>query len=263
MSVTTQLIWSDEGFALRDHDYRIQQPGEPSTAADAFVFYKTRDQLEQFDRFFAETGFAPRRVLELGIWDGGSAAFWVDALGLERYAAIDLQTRGDSPYFQAWQAARDSELASTHWGVDQTDSETLTGLITARGLEPLDLVLDDCSHHYAPTLRSFELLFGRVRPGGYYVIEDWAWALQPQFQDPRHPWRRFAALHPITHRLLDLHGSRPDLISALHVYPDFIAVERGGAVIDTLDVGRATTRRPGEFTRQARRRLRWLRHPRG
>ena len=39
--------------------------------------------------------------------------------------------------------------------------------------EPLDLVIDDASHLYGPTMASFEVLFPRLRPGGLYVIEDW------------------------------------------------------------------------------------------
>lgn len=58
-----------------------------------------------------------RRVLELGIWDGGSVVFWTELLGLERYAAIDPQLRGDSEYFTAWQRERGGGRVSTHWGV--------------------------------------------------------------------------------------------------------------------------------------------------
>ncbi|MCW2495337.1 class I SAM-dependent methyltransferase [Jatrophihabitans sp.] len=263
MALTEKLTWDADGFTLAGHRYRLQQPGRPATADDAFVFYKDRGQLEQFDRFFTATGLAPQRVLELGIWDGGSAAFWVETLGLTRYAAIDLQTRGDSAYFRAWQAARSPEVASTHWGVSQTDAAALTEIIDRRCLRPLDLILDDCSHHYGPTLRSFELLFPALQPGGYYVIEDWAWALQPEFQRRDHPWSRFAGLHPITHRLLDLHGSRPDVVASVLVFPDFIALERGPAEFGELDVAALTAHRPGGVSRAARRRLRRLRHPRG
>ena len=37
-----------------------------------------------------------------------------------------------------------------------------------------DLIVDDASHLYRPTLASFEVLYPRLRPGGTYVIEDWA-----------------------------------------------------------------------------------------
>jgi hypothetical protein len=41
---------------------------------------------------------------------------------------------------------------------------------------PLDLVVDDASHLVGPTRASFNTLFPRLRPGGFYIIEDWSWA---------------------------------------------------------------------------------------
>ena len=123
MSLFDHLTWRGDHFELGGRTFRLQHQATQQTADDAFMFYKDRGQLEQFDRFLTETGFAPKRVLELGIWDGGSVVFWTELLGLERYAAIDLQLRGDSEYFTAWQRERGGGRVSTHWGVSQTDGE--------------------------------------------------------------------------------------------------------------------------------------------
>ena len=131
MTLLGQLAWHDDHFDLGGRTFRLQHQAEQETADDAFMFYKDRGQLEQFDRFLAETGFAPKRVLELGIWDGGSVAFWTETLDLERYAAIDLQLRGDSEYFAAWQRERGGDRVSTHWGVSQTDGDALRGIISS------------------------------------------------------------------------------------------------------------------------------------
>src|SRR4051812_20409829 len=40
----------------------------------------------------------------------------------------------------------------------------------------LDLIVDDASHDLELTRASFNALFPRSRPGGVFVIEDWAWA---------------------------------------------------------------------------------------
>ena len=62
-----------------------------------------------------------------------------------------------------------------YYGVDQADGDRLREIVAAefRG-EPIDLVVDDASHRYGATLASFETLFPLMRPGGLYVIEDWA-----------------------------------------------------------------------------------------
>ena len=116
MSLFDHLTWRGDHFELGGRTFRLQHQATQQTADDAFMFYKDRGQLEQFDRFLTETGFAPKRVLELGIWDGGSVVFWTELLGLERYAAIDLQLRGDSEYFTAWQRERGGGRVSTHSG---------------------------------------------------------------------------------------------------------------------------------------------------
>lgn len=42
-----------------------------------------------------------------------------------------------------------------------------------------DLIIDD-GNHYGPTVtKSFSILWPLVRPGGYYVIEDWMVSLRP------------------------------------------------------------------------------------
>lgn len=243
MAIADKITWRKETeFEIASFVYREQPDGARDTAPDAFHFYKNRAQIEQFDRFFAETGFVPKRVLELGIWDGGSAAFWPEVLQLQAYAAIDIQERGDSGYFTRWLDERGRGCVSTHWGVDQTSEEVLR-VIHDRHLDPLDLILDDCSHMYDSTLRSFEMLFGRVRPGGWYIIEDWAWSLQPEYQSRHHAWAVNRSLHPITHRLVDLHGSRPDVVPSLRMFPDFIAIERGSTPLSEVDVESMAARR--------------------
>lgn len=38
---------------------------------------------------------------------------------------------------------------------------------------PFDIILDDCSHEYAPTAISYTTLYPYLKPGGLYIIEDW------------------------------------------------------------------------------------------
>jgi hypothetical protein len=64
--------------------------------------------------------------------------------------------------------------------VDQGDVAQLTSVLDEHFHgEPLDLVIDDASHHYAETRTSFEVVLPQLRPGGLYILEDWAWAHLP------------------------------------------------------------------------------------
>ncbi len=52
---------------------------------------------------------------------------------------------------------------------------------------PFDLIVDDGGHDGPTVVRSFALLWPLVRPGGYYVVEDWAVALRAS-ERPGETW---------------------------------------------------------------------------
>jgi hypothetical protein len=69
-----------------------------------------------------------------------------------------------------------------HFGSSQTDAELLNKIIQEEFSNQLHMVVDDASHSYALTRQSFELLYPRLIGGGFYIIEDWAWAHLALFQ---------------------------------------------------------------------------------
>ena len=66
----------------------------------------------------------------------------------------------------------------------QNDPSFLRSLAAEFG--PFDIIIDDGSHINEHVRTSFEELFGSVRPGGYYVIEDLHTSFWPEFggEDP-------------------------------------------------------------------------------
>jgi predicted O-methyltransferase YrrM len=61
------------------------------------------------------------------------------------------------------------------YGVDQGNKRQFADLVDGQfGSESIDLVIDDASHLWDRTRASFEVLYPRLRPGGLFVIEDWA-----------------------------------------------------------------------------------------
>ncbi len=78
-----------------------------------------------------------------------------------------------------------------HYGIDQGDRAALARVVEGElGDQLIDLVIDDASHVYEPTLTSLNYLLPRLRPGGLYLIEDWtryeqlAVAVGRALQDP-------------------------------------------------------------------------------
>lgn len=228
------LDWRDDRVVLHDLVLRLQSaPADPSLEMQSLAFFKTRPLVDEYRKFFAaHPDFTPRRVFELGIWDGGSAVFWYEVLQPEKLIAVDLAERGDDPLFEKYVASRNAaDRIETHWRTDQRDAPRLRAL-AERFSGPLDLIVDDASHTYVPTRTSFETLFPLLRPGGVYVIEDWAWGHWPEYRSPGHPWHNKTPLTPLVHDLVELQGAAPALLAGLTINHEFVAVERGAGVID-------------------------------
>jgi Glycosyltransferase WbsX/Methyltransferase domain len=225
-----RLTWLPDRALLGDLVFRLEQSRSDGweLGDECFAFYKNRQLVEQFDRFWSATGFRPRRVLEIGIWDGGSTAFWFEHLRPERLVAIDLRDREDSPYFRSWVTANGlAGRVRTRWRTDQADRALLRELVERDLGGELDLVIDDGSHLEVPTRASFEALFPLLPPGGLYVIEDWAWEHWPEFQDPGHVWAGEESLSALVCDLVAATGSSQTLIRGLSVHEGFVVVERG------------------------------------
>jgi cephalosporin hydroxylase len=226
-----RLTWLPDRTLLGDLVFRLEESRSKGWESGnlGFAFYKNRQLVEQFERFWSATAFRPRRMLEIGIWDGGSTAFWYEHLRPERLVAIDLSDREDSPYFRRWVTANGLEgRVLTRWRTDQADQAALREIVERDLGGELDLVIDDGSHLDAPTRASFEALFPLLPPGGLYIIEDWAWEHWPEFQDPGHPWAGEESLAGLVCELVAATGSSRTLVRSLTVYEGFVVVERAG-----------------------------------
>lgn len=148
------------------------------------------------------------RVLELGVFDGGSCFLFTELLGADRLVAVDII--GGSPRFDEFRAASPmGERISVHYGVSQDDEGALTRIVDSEFDAPLDLVIDDASHWLQESTRSFEILFPRLAPGGWYVLEDWSWA---HFHNS-FIWPDKHSLAVMTMKLLFAWVAHPEIIS--------------------------------------------------
>ncbi len=168
-----QVAWVDEThLVVRDH--RFVATAVPfGRVDDTFVIVKTPAMVRRYLQLLVDE--SPRRIVELGIKDGGSTALIALVADPELFLAIDLE--GEIPPLLAELIAAENlrdRLVAT-FGLDQGDRTALTELVDARlPSGGIDLVIDDASHVLGPTRTSFEVLFPRLRPGGLYVLEDWS-----------------------------------------------------------------------------------------
>src|SRR5262249_16596682 len=88
---------------------------------------------------------------------------------------------------------------------------------------------------YALTKASFNILFPLLRPGGFYIIENWAWGHWRTYARPDHPWAEVPDLTYFVSELTQACGSAATIyagaatapIVSVSCYQGFVAVERG------------------------------------
>jgi predicted O-methyltransferase YrrM len=198
-----------------------------------FTIMKTRNF---FDHYTALKSENFKKVLELGVYQGGSFVFLDQFLKPDKLAAVELST---VPI-----PALDKYIANTegrtrlYYGTSQDDVAKLNQIVSEDFGGQIDLVIDDASHFYEQTKTSFATLFPKVRPGGLYIVEDWSWSFQAPFQDPTDGWFEQPAPANIIIDLMEDMAMRP-LIQSVHVERELLKIRRTINPIGTVFSERA------------------------
>lgn len=139
------------------------------------------------------------RMLEIGVQNGGSLQLWAQALppGSE-VVGIDIDP-----------GCADLALpANARVLIGNAADEAF--LQSVLGTQTFDLIVDDGSHRSHDVVRSFGLLFPRLRPGGRYFIED----LHASY------WREFGGGFRAPDSAVEFLKSLIDALHADHLRPD-------------------------------------------
>jgi predicted O-methyltransferase YrrM len=200
--------------------------------ADRFILAKTKWMVESL------ASRAPDRVdniVDLGIFKGGSVALFHELFSPKHLVGIDREVDRVDALDQFIARHTLGDVVHLYYGTSQDDRARLTSIVHENfGDEPLDLVVDDCSHMYEQTKASLDILLPRLREGGLYLIEDWAWAHWPaeHWQGATH---QFAAERtPLSKLILELAmvvGSRPGLIREMNIQRGSVYLTRGKEVV--------------------------------
>ena len=110
--------------------------------------------IEAYQKHFA--GLNPKRVLEIGVQNGGSLKIWRDMFPRAEIVGIDID--------EECTRQRDTNI-EVRIG-DQTDEKFL------ESLGEFDIIIDDGGHKMSQQQISFNLLMPKLREGGIYIIED-------------------------------------------------------------------------------------------
>jgi hypothetical protein len=161
-----------------------------------------------YAHYFEAFRRSARNVLEIGVKDGASLRMWKGYFGRAAIHGIDKHM-----------AAKrcEEERIHVHIGLQQ-DVDFLRS-VRASMSGPLDIVVDDGSHHNKYTIASFEALFPLLAPGGIYVIEDLlcSYEAHGMFDNRRQEMTDFFA---VLLNSIDLNGRR-DILKHVGSSADF------------------------------------------
>ncbi len=185
-----------------------------------------------------EQWFGPIRdeklvLLELGIGGedqelgGASLKGWADYFPNATIAGIDIYPKGEL----------DTDRIRTYT-CRQDDEQCLQYVIDT--IKTPDIIIDDASHQNPLTIRSFQILFPKLKSNGLYIIEDlqmsyrWDYAGDINLMDITIPTVMnylFSMLHSLNpiEKVADETYIRPEeftQVESVHFYPDMVVIKK-------------------------------------
>lgn len=200
---------------------------------------------EIHDRYFHQLADQPVTLLELGVHQGASLKTFATYFTKGRIIGIDHKDLH----------ADFSQFPNITFRVcDQRDGPSLAALSAELAPDGFDIVIDDASHIGVWSLASYQALFDHLKPGGFYVVEDWGtgywddWPDGSRFQQfipdstfdkigKRIPSHDFGMVGFVKYLVDEVAGgrirpkstaprSRPDRLQAMHVHKQLVVLEK-------------------------------------
>ncbi|UVK44423.1 class I SAM-dependent methyltransferase [Mesorhizobium sp. AR07] len=188
-----------------------------------FTMMKGRDFIDHYTKM-VNTGI--EKVLEVGVYQGGSVVFLDKLLRPKKFCAIELSEQA-IPALDKY-ARNSGDRVNIYYGTSQDNAQAIEKIIRQDFDGQVDFVVDDASHWYEYSKATFMAVFPHVKPGGYYFIEDWSWSFQPDFQKPSNGWFNQNSLANLAIDLMeDMVNS--DAIDSIEVVRQMIKVRRSSA----------------------------------
>lgn len=141
--------------------------------------YVGHDYLRFYDREWSKWRDEPIRLLEIGLNVGASVKLWLEYFSKARIDGIDI----------AGFVSKVGELDPARFTFFKGSTFDPNFMERFREANPdqYEIIIDDGSHFSGPIVMAFSYLWGHVKPGGYYVIEDLGEVRNPESHSPGYP----------------------------------------------------------------------------
>ena len=129
---------------------------------------------DRYEPYFAKLSDQPVKVLELGVHMGDSLKVLSSYFRHGTIVGADIKDPGID--FSKYPNA-------VFVTGDQREGDQLRTISSTYAPEGWDIIIDDASHYGTWSLLSYEALFPYLKPGGLFVVEDWATAYWDDWPD--------------------------------------------------------------------------------
>jgi hypothetical protein len=196
---------------------------------DGVVLLKPKEWIDMYCDLVKKEGI--RKVVELGVGQGGMSVLLPSFDHDLNYMGIEYAPERESVTTVVSNLPKIRDRVHIQFGLSQSDPSVPERVVKCFGSSEIDLVIDDASHKYNESRRSFEMLFPMLRPGAPYIVEDWGWAHSPNYK-PGSYFDGEPALSNLLFEVSILAASSPGMISSIQIQGQFFIVRRGPAKIE-------------------------------
>ena len=124
--------------------------------------HKGVTMLDIYEKYFEDFKNDRFNFLEIGVLDGSSVKTWKNYFPNAHIYGIDIDPR--------CKAFEESNIVIEIGSQDS--QETINNIVKKTDNGKFRIIMDDGSHINKLTIKSFELLYDRLEPGGMYIFED-------------------------------------------------------------------------------------------
>lgn len=215
--------------------------GEPSINSNALKAYfdahgegpgiwKWDHYFEIYHRHLQQFRGREVKILEIGIYSGGSLRMWKEYFGAGcRIYGVDIE-----PSCKIYE----DESISVFIG-DQSDRNFWNRFLSEVG--SVDVVIDDGSHVPSHQIASLEALLPHLSPGGVYICEDVHCSYNPFFSYVHGMAHNLNAFNQVednvestNRRSVALASAIQSHVDSIHLYPYVVVIERRRAPVTEL-----------------------------
>jgi len=160
--------------------HREKKPELWTDKKSATPGYVCHNYLRIYEREFSKWRDDPIQLLEIGVNKGASIKLWLAYFPNASVYGVDIKefkNEADLPHTDRFRFFSGNQSDPTLWNV----------LFGHLPYPLLDIIIDDGCHFSGPIHVAFECLWPRVKPGGYYIIEDISEVLNPDSHTPGYP----------------------------------------------------------------------------